>query len=85
MVPKIRNDLEPHYRLHQVCTKLLREAGKYLTRFHVKKALATFRLLERKFHRRYSSQIPTVALVRTEKLEGISILMLQNTNRQSLP
>lgn len=66
MVPKIRNDLGPHYQLHKDCTKLLREVGKYLTCFLLKKVLLTFGLLEKKVHRRYSSQIPTVTLGRTE-------------------
>lgn len=42
MVPKIRNDLEPHYQLHRVCTKLLREVGKYLTWVFFEEGFAYF-------------------------------------------
>lgn len=56
MVHKIRNDLEPHYQLHKICTKLLREVGKYLNSFVWEKALLTSGLLEEKVHERYPSQ-----------------------------
>lgn len=66
MVPKIIDDLEPHYQQHLVCTKLLREIGKYLTHFLLKKALLTFSLLEKKVCGRYSSQLSTMTLGRME-------------------
>lgn len=62
MVPKIRNDLEPHYQLHQVCTTLHREVGKYLTYFLLKKASLTFGLLKKKCSGRDESQISTMTL-----------------------
>lgn len=66
MVPKIRNDLEPHYQLHQVCKTLLREVGKYLTHFLLKKASLTFGLLKKKFSERDKSQIFTMTLGKME-------------------
>jgi len=66
MVPKIRNDLEPHYQLHTICTKLLREVGEYWTSFVLKEALLTFGLFKEKVHRRYPSQRTTAPQGRME-------------------